>query len=273
MFQEYFVTYVSLSTIGSILDKYVGYAMRDSFLSFALLFSKQEIIIPLTIIGFYFSRSSAFVKSLMAILGAMVIGAALKSFFQIPLKPHLGTGYAFPSGHMFAATVFWLILTWELRQKLLSLAVIIILSGIGIALVHFNYHDPIDVLAGLGFGLIFVISHILLHHFILVTEVLYGLIMLIISLGTALTMTVIPGHLYMSFGALAGLTLGSLLFHVVPQTFRQQVIGLVLCGMFIIFGFMGIPYILHMAKTVVMFWQYLWIGFSLRFSAQVVSKI
>lgn len=247
--------------------------MLDSVLSFALLAAKEWIIIPVSILGFYFVRPQAFVRSLIALLAGMIVVAYLKTIFQIPLKPHLGPGFAFPSGHMFSGTVFWVVLSWELRQKLLSLFTAIILSLLAIALVHFNYHTVIDVIAGFGFGVAFVGFHIIAQRFLDLSEAAYGLLMLVICLALSYFMTPLLLHIYLALGALAGLTLGSLLFKSVPSKIGPQVLGVVVCGLLTLLALKGFPYIIHQSKQVLTFVQYMFIGFSLRLSAHLVSKV
>ncbi len=247
--------------------------MLDKILTIALLFSKQEVIIPVTILGFYFVHPQAFVRSLIALLGGMVAVAYLKSQFLVPLKPHLGVGYAFPSGHMFMATVYWTTLSFELRHKLLSLLSAVLLALIAIALIHFNYHDSVDVIAGIGFGLLFVIIHILIHRLLDLNESAYALFMLAACLILAYVMSVLPSHLYLSFGALGGVTLASLIFKNIPSKLWQQILGLVICFLIALIALKGIPYLVGKGTHLLTIIQYALLGSSLRLSAHVSAKV
>ena len=78
----------------------------------------------------------------------MLINFALKITFQIPLAASLGKqGFAFPSGHMQTASVFYGWIAWNVQSLLVRLLLIVIILGVGYSLVHFAYHNYYDVLA------------------------------------------------------------------------------------------------------------------------------
>ena len=84
-----------------------------------LLFSHQEILIPLIVLGLIFYRNY-FLDPAILLLFTMVFSVLLKFIFAIPypaeLVQKLGkNGFSFPSGHMQAAAVFygWFLLNNE----------------------------------------------------------------------------------------------------------------------------------------------------------------
>jgi hypothetical protein len=75
------------------------------------------------------------------------------------MPPHLfyhdgKEGFAFPSGHMQVAVVFygWLFLIYE--QTLIRALLLIVLSGIAFGLIQQGYHNFSDVIASVVFGII-----------------------------------------------------------------------------------------------------------------------
>jgi hypothetical protein len=130
-----------------------------------LVFSNATIITPLLFFGFL-SRGSFFIKkptqedstiwgnACLLVLFSMIFSAFLKSLFQIPLNPALGIkGFAFPSGHMLVAVVFygWLMCSYPIRQ--LRAAMTMILFGTSFGLIQQGYHNLWDVLGAVGFGM------------------------------------------------------------------------------------------------------------------------
>jgi membrane-associated phospholipid phosphatase len=130
-----------------------------------LVFSDAIIISPLLIIGFitrggFFVRSQAREGSViwgnasLLVLFTMIFNVFLKSLFLVPLNPALGIkGYAFPSGHMQVAVVFYGWLAMAYANRILQGIVVIILTGIGYGLVQQGYHNLLDVLGAVGFGM------------------------------------------------------------------------------------------------------------------------
>jgi hypothetical protein len=246
----------------------------DSLFTFFLLLTKQQFIIPFVIVGFYLLDAPAFFRSLIALLGTMVLAAYLKTVFQVPLKPHLGSGWALPSGHMMAATVFWGVLVWELKQRLFAILLPIVLVGIAVALIHFNYHDPIDVLAAAGFGFAVVIFHIIAQRSFAMTDSMYASLVLCIAGGIIFFgLDQAPMHVITATATLGGLFISELLFRGMPTTLAKKIVGIVLC-LALVFGiFFGINYFTKTTTQLVLMIQNALMGLSLRFSAHVSSRI
>lgn len=246
----------------------------DSVLSFFLLLTKQQFIIPFVVVGFFFIDSRAFFRGLVALLGTMVLAAYLKSVFQVPLKPHLGNGWAFPSGHMMAATVFWGVLAWELKQRVFMILLPIILVGIAVALIHFNYHDPMDVLAAFAFGIVVIIGHIFVQRAFLLSDSMYASIVLLIAGGVVFFgLDKVPAHVATATAALGGLFVGELLFRGIPTTLIKKLLGAILCVVFVLAVFFGINYLVKTTTLFVLIIQNVLMGLSLRFSSHLSSRV
>lgn len=134
----------------------------ENVLLAALTCSKEWVIIPFFIGGSIFINRDIFLRSMMALLLSIMINGLFKTLFAIPLLPHLGEGYAFPSGHMQTAVVFWGYLLTKTSLPILRLLGVLVLCAIGYALVYFNYHKWIDIAGAVAVGsaLVFIINKI-----------------------------------------------------------------------------------------------------------------
>ncbi len=103
--------------------------------------------------------------------GLVVLG--LKSLFSRarPLEQVIAaTGYSFPSGHAFGATVFYgmmIALAWRLSDRRWMRAVVTILGlviivAVGLSRVYLNVHYPTDVVGGWLAGSAWLISSLIL---------------------------------------------------------------------------------------------------------------
>jgi hypothetical protein len=98
-------------------------------------------------------RRSVWGNTAFILLFTIAFSALLKSIFRMPLNPDLGIeGFSFPSGHMQAVVVFygWLFLSYP--QRLIREIILIILGGVGWALIHKAYHDFLDIAGAIAFG-------------------------------------------------------------------------------------------------------------------------
>ena len=101
--------------------------------------------------GILLHRRERYLNAVLILTAIMFWNALLKSWFKVPLFPHLGNGYAFPSGHMHAAAVFYGYVLLSVRKPWTCLLYILICVGEGAALVACLYHDWLDVCGALGF--------------------------------------------------------------------------------------------------------------------------
>jgi undecaprenyl-diphosphatase len=129
-----------------------GISVADTVAHAFLEPGKVTAIVPLIILGIIFHRRENYEIAACFLCFAMVFNWILKYFFKIPLLPHLGQGYAFPSGHMHAAAVFYGYILYKIKNPLMKIPVAFLIAGIGFALVHSNYHDWFDVLGAVAFA-------------------------------------------------------------------------------------------------------------------------
>lgn len=134
--------------------------MFDNLANVLLVFSHSIIIIPLMVLGFIWVDRRIFYHALCLILLSILVNSALKVSFQIPLPSSLGKEwFAFPSGHMQLSTVLYLWLAYKIPNTVLRLAIALLLTGIGLSLIHFGYHNFYDVLGAIVFALLLLLLY------------------------------------------------------------------------------------------------------------------
>jgi undecaprenyl-diphosphatase len=185
--------------------------LSDKLADFFLFFNHEITLIPLIVVGFIVFKRSVFGQAFYLLLFTMIFNSLLKSIFQIPLSPSLGKeGFAFPSGHMQVSFVFYGWLMMAFPSLSLRILLCFLLTGIGWALVHFGYHNWLDVLGALGFGFLTLTGYkIVSHYFVFLQKKPYltGIFLLplaILMLACLHWTAKIPAHAWMAFYALVG---------------------------------------------------------------------
>lgn len=117
-----------------------------------LLFNKDVIMIPIIVIGLLSTRKKIFAHAMVLLTFTLIYNTLLKDIFKVPLYPWLHEGYAFPSGHMHTAVVFygWLLIHSKNSLKIPLLGII---AGVGWALIFERFHDLFDVAGAFLFGI------------------------------------------------------------------------------------------------------------------------
>lgn len=103
----------------------------------------------------YFKKYDLFYSLTIILTTSSLINAVLKAFFKVPLMPHLGPGYAFPSGHAQFGMVLWGWLCLHHLLKKQTAFIIFIIAGF--SMFYQNYHTPIEIIAGYITGLLILI--------------------------------------------------------------------------------------------------------------------
>lgn len=119
---------------------------------FFLTFSSFSALVALFLMGFIALNRKIWGQGFFLLLFTMILNTLLKYFFHVPLMPHLGKGFAFPSGHMHAAMAFYGWLFIHYRHPALRSLLLTVLTGIGFSLIYFRYHSLIDVIGAVAFG-------------------------------------------------------------------------------------------------------------------------
>lgn len=204
-----------------------------------LLFSQPIVLASIVLVGFLNRNEAMFGRTLLILLFTMIYNVYLKSIWQIPLPPPL-EGWAFPSGHMHSAVVFWGALALEYKRFWFKALVFMILCMSGYGLVYSGYHYPIDILGAVAFGSLTLILYQILKKQAFFTEKPYRLGALLIPLSIVCILLTPPEvrklHLWQAFGALIGFTLGWALLTKQTRPFslnakqRLQVLSIALFG-------------------------------------------
>ena len=126
--------------------------MIDALAHFCLKFGHVTFIPAIVVTLTVLYRRDTYAKALCLLAWVMIFNTLLKQLFKVPLMPHLGTGYAFPSGHMHAAAVFYGYMLFRSRSKMAKSLLALILVSLGWSLIYCHFHDILDVLGAVAFA-------------------------------------------------------------------------------------------------------------------------
>ena len=98
------------------------------------------VILPLVLIGLFSRHRNTLLQATFLLFFVMIFNTLLKYLFKVPLLPHLGDGYSFPSGHMHASGIFYAYLLIKSRNNIVKGILLGLILGIACSLVYFNYH-------------------------------------------------------------------------------------------------------------------------------------
>jgi undecaprenyl-diphosphatase len=156
------------------------------------------------------------------LLFSITLNVALKGTFQIPLARELGIpGYAFPSGHMQIATIFYASLIFYGNARLLkndpeslllplNITLVLLLSGIGWSLIHCGYHTVFDVAGAAITALLLIIGYrFLLNHCPNYSAWILLCLATLVTLYSCTRYPELPQHAKLAFYGLIGLIAGN----------------------------------------------------------------
>lgn len=123
----------------------------DYLAHFFLKFGHITVIFPIIVASMIFEKRNIIAKAGCCLLWVMIFNTLLKYLFKVPLFPHLGHGYAFPSGHMHAASAFYGYILYKSDNKFLKIVLSLLLCCLGLSLIYCRFHDLKDVLGAVGF--------------------------------------------------------------------------------------------------------------------------
>lgn len=136
----------------------------DLFLIISSIFLKDYLVFSIVLFGIIFINRDLFLRVAVLCLSGIVLNVVLKNIFQVPLNPLLNKDwYAFPSGHIQLATVFYgyLLYVYKAEHLLTRLAVWTLFLAYLILestfLLHFGYHTYLDIIGGIIAGVLWII--------------------------------------------------------------------------------------------------------------------
>jgi undecaprenyl-diphosphatase len=135
----------------------------------------------------------------------VIFNALLKQLFKVPLFPHLGPGYAFPSGHMHAATVFYGYILYKINNKIMKALLFLLICGFGFSLIHCHFHDFFDIIGAVAFAF----GEIVIYHFILLNfgekaVAVVAIAAAVFSMAALFLIYKLELHVWLAFYALIG---------------------------------------------------------------------
>ncbi len=133
------------------------------FSKFFLEFSHIKILAPLIFFGLFY-RPKFFLQPTLLLLFTMVFSSFLKPLFAVPYSEELvkklgKNGFAFPSGHMQLSAVFYGWFLFNIKNNFWRILLILIIFGIGFALVFEGYHNIYDISGSLVFAGLTIFSY------------------------------------------------------------------------------------------------------------------
>lgn len=128
----------------------------DTFADIGCFFTNIYMALLILSTLIYFKKYEIFYSMTILLGTSGLLNGVLKAFFKVPLLPHLGFGYAFPSGHSQSCMILW---GWLCINQLVkkSTAIIIIIFA-GYSLYFKDYHLPNEILAGYATGMILILT-------------------------------------------------------------------------------------------------------------------
>lgn len=185
--------------------------MLEIIAKIGLFFSQPLLMACVIFVGFLLLSEKAFGRTLFLLLFTMIYNVYLKSIWQMPLPPPL-EGWAFPSGHMHGAVVFWGWLAIEYRKIWYAELTFFMLCLTGYGIVYHGFHYPIDILGACGFGILSLLVYTFLHRLSFFKEHPYRLGYLLAILGIIFIALLPPEmrkpHQWQALGTLIGFSLG-----------------------------------------------------------------
>ncbi|MDR1034575.1 MAG: phosphatase PAP2 family protein [Holosporales bacterium] len=135
--------------------------MVDNLVYFALKMGQGDVIAFAIVLGILFHyRKEDFEQSACFVCFVIIFNTLLKNLFKIPLFPNLGPGYAFPSGHMHVATIFYGYFFYRAQNYTEKVIFATILGCIASAIVYCHFHDWYDIAGAIAFAF----SEIAIYH-------------------------------------------------------------------------------------------------------------
>jgi undecaprenyl-diphosphatase len=165
-----------------------------------------DIILPSLVLLILFGKRTSAAISACFVFFELVFNTVLKHTFKVPLFPHLGKGYGFPSGHMHAVCVFYGSLFFEFRNPWIRIAFATMVLLEGFALYICRYHDVLGIAGAVGFG----VGELVVFQWLARRQTLKFISILVVLLSISSMIILqyihkIESHVWLGFYAMCGL--------------------------------------------------------------------
>ena len=137
-------------------------AIVDAFAKAGIFLGSPKVYLVISLVGLLTPYRTVFLRCAVLTLFTIIYNVYLKSIWQVPLPAPL-EGWAFPSGHMHTAVVFWGWLAFEYKKLWSWTMSFFILCLCGYGLLFNVYHYPIDIVGSVGFGTLSIFLYALLN--------------------------------------------------------------------------------------------------------------
>lgn len=141
--------------------------LLDGFFIAVTMSAEETVYILIAAVGLWCVNKPLTQRGGLIFLTSTVLNPVLKSSFAIErpighgglesLRVHTAEGYAFPSGHSQGAASFWFALLWLFRKPWLVGVCLTLIFLVAISRLYLAVHWPVDVIAGVGFGIVWVL--------------------------------------------------------------------------------------------------------------------
>lgn len=202
---------------------------KESIAKFFLSFGHVFKVFLIIVICITYGNRKLIGKATILLFFSMIYNTLLKQIFKVPLYPHLGEGYAFPSGHMHAFGLFYGYFFIHSKNPVFKVFTSIIIVGISISLVYMRYHHAFDVFGAVVFFVVeLFIDDYIVHNYGEKIDLLVILSICVIStFGLFLEMHEIQFHIWLALYGMVGIILA---FFVIKnsgyQNFLQKSLSL-----------------------------------------------
>lgn len=213
--------------------------MLENIAFYLLKIGHITFILPVAVLGMIVSarHQDRYLKAAACLFWVMIINTVLKLLFKVPLMPHLGHGFAFPSGHMHASCAFYGFLAYEIKKPSVRAVLMLLLALLGSSLIIRHYHDLKDVLGAATFF----VTEITLYHQLTRRggAVVTMLIAIISAVGAMIylkTLGPVPFHVWLAFWGLAGCLITLALapnIELKPRALSTAIATLITAGAFL----------------------------------------
>jgi membrane-associated phospholipid phosphatase len=140
--------------------------LLDIFFSYITMSAEETFFIVFAAFGLWCYNKTLAQRVGFAFITSTALNPFLKSLFAVDrpigqeaiesLRIHTAEGYAFPSGHTQGATSFWFGLLLYFKHRWVTVVSVSMIVLVALSRMYLGVHWPVDVVAGIAFGIAWV---------------------------------------------------------------------------------------------------------------------